>query len=82
MKIRFTVNGTHGEFDAFPVVVANQLPTDLAEQAAAIFFRNHTSVPSVVDVHLLDVDGVDLGHFQVRGRMRPVFTAKALATKN
>ena len=81
MKIRFTVNGTPGEFDGFPAVIVNQLPTALAEQAAAIFFRNHKSVPSVVDVHLLDVDGVDLGHFQVRGRMRPVFTAKSLTAK-
>lgn len=81
MIVRFTVNGTPGEFDAFPAVIAKQHPTDLAEQAAALFFRNHKSVPSVVDVHLVDVDGVDLGHFQVRGRMRPVFTAKSLTAK-
>lgn len=53
---------------------------DLAELAAGMFWRERQGeAPWLVTlIHLQDVDGTDLGIFEVRRDMRPIFTATAL----
>ncbi|QLG95744.1 hypothetical protein HZF02_29210 [Pseudomonas yamanorum] len=55
-------------------------PEDLAELAAGAHWRDHPEdIPtSITVVHLQDVDGHDLGLFEVRCEGIPVFTATQL----
>lgn len=80
MIIYYGANGISGELPLPSIYLENATATDLAELAASDFWRHRPGEqPSLVTlIHLMDVDGNDLGIFEVRRDMRPVFTATAL----
>jgi len=75
--VYFCANGISSEMGLPSVYLENARAEDLAELAAGMFWRErHGEAPSLVTlIHLQDVDGKDLGIFEVRRDMRPVFTA-------
>lgn len=80
MIIRYSANALPGQL-ALPVDYVDRCTTEaLAELAAADHWRDHSNdLPTLVTVvHLHNVDGHDLGMFEVRCEQRPVFTASLL----
>jgi hypothetical protein len=80
MIIRYVANKLPGELALPTSYVYQRTPEDLAELAAAAHWRDHPEdTPTFVTVvHMRDVDGHDLGLFEVRCEQRPVFTASQL----
>lgn len=80
MTVYYSANGISGSLSLPSLYLLNARAEDLAELAASMFWRDRPSeLPTEVTlVHLQDVDGVDLGIFEVRRELRPVFTASAL----
>lgn len=74
--VYFCANGISSEMGLPSVYLENAR----AELAAGMFWRERQGeAPSLVTlIHLQDVDGKDLGIFEVRRDMRPIFTATAL----
>lgn len=80
MILFYVANGISCQFGLPSSYVEDRTAQDLAELAAIDFWdMRRPEPPSLVTlVHLVDVDGKDLGLFEVRRDMRPVFTATAL----
>lgn len=80
MRVFYSANGNSGRLDITSVYLLTAKPEDLAELAASLFWRDRpTEIPAEVTlIHLQDVDGVDLGVFEVRREPSYVFTATAL----
>jgi len=80
MIIRYCANTLPGQFPLPSDYVEQRTAEDLAELAAAAHWRDHPEeTPTFVTVvHMQDVDGHDLGLFEVRCEQRPVFTASLL----
>lgn len=80
MIIRFVANNLPGELPLPTSYVDQCSAEDLAELAAAAHWRDHPGDrPTFVTVvHMRDVDGHDLGLFEVRCERRSVFTASQL----
>lgn len=80
MIVYYCANGISCELPLPSVYLENARAEDLAELAAGVFWRaRQCETPSLVTlIHLQDVDGKDLGIFEVRRDMRPIFTATAL----
>jgi hypothetical protein len=78
--IRYVANNLPGELPLPTSYVDQRTPEELAELAAAAHWRDHPEdTPTFVTVvHMRDVDGHDLGLFEVRCEQRPVFTASQL----
>ncbi|RMQ48770.1 hypothetical protein ALQ04_04303 [Pseudomonas cichorii] len=74
MIIYYSVNGEPMSLSLPDGFIDRCRPLDLAEITAGDFWRNRVPEPSCL-VHLSDVEGRDLGVFEVRREMRPVFTA-------
>lgn len=81
MIVYFSANGVSSELPLPSAYLVSARAEDLAELAASLFWRDRRfEVPSEVTlIHLQDVDGQDLGIFEVRRELRPVFTATALS---
>lgn len=80
MIVFYVANGISCQIGLPSTYLENATAEDLAELLASDFWRHRPGEqPSLVTlVHLMDVDGKDLGIFEVRRDMRPVFTATAL----
>ncbi|HBO3937246.1 TPA: hypothetical protein L4T48_000755 [Pseudomonas aeruginosa] len=80
MIVFYVANGISCEIGLPSAYLVNATAADLAELMASDFWRHRPDeLPSLVTlVHLVDVDGADLGLFEVRRDMRPVFTATAM----
>ncbi|AZD52229.1 hypothetical protein C4K19_0411 [Pseudomonas chlororaphis subsp. aurantiaca] len=80
MIIRYSANTLVGTFSLPSAYVEMLLPEDVAELAAVDHWKEHPEeTPTFITVvHLQDVDGHDLGLFEVRCEQRPVFTASQL----
>lgn len=81
--MRYLVNGTSSELPLPSIYLESARPEDLAELVTSDFWRKRQdALPPVLSlVHLVDVDGADLGIFEVLSELRPVFTATALSTQ-
>ncbi|MNJ64441.1 hypothetical protein D3C77_603900 [compost metagenome] len=79
MNVSYSVNGESAELYMPATYLLVARAEDLAELVASDFWRTHQGLPEVFQVHLQNVDGVDLGMFEVRSETRPVFTATAVA---
>ncbi|MCY1309920.1 hypothetical protein D9M70_600630 [compost metagenome] len=80
MIIHFSVNGLPGNLALPAAFIEQRWANELAELVASDYWRHRpTEQPSTVTlVHLQNVDGADLGQFEVRREMHPVFTATPL----
>lgn len=80
--VYYCANGISAELALPSVYLENARAEDLAELVTGMFWRSRQGeAPSLVTlIHLQDVDGKDLGTFEVKRDMRPVFTASALPT--
>jgi len=80
MNVYYCANGISGQVSLPSAYLENATAEDLAELATRMFWRERPGeAPSLVTlIHLQDVDGKDLGIFEVRRDMRPIFTATAL----
>lgn len=80
MIIRYSANVLPGQLMLPNGYVEMCTAEDLAELAAGAHWRDHPEdTPTMITVvHLLDVDGHDLGLFEVRCEGIPVFTARQL----
>lgn len=80
MTLHYSANALIGTFCLPIQCVENCRAEDLAELAAADHWRAHPdSRPTFVTVvHLHNIEGRDLGLFEVRCERRPVYTASAL----
>lgn len=80
MKVFYSANGISGTLLITSLYLENARAEDLAELVTIDYWRSRPfETPSEVTlIHLQDVDGKDLGIFEVRRDMRPVFTATAL----
>lgn len=80
MIIRYSANTLPGRLQLPISYVDMCTPEGLAELATAAHWQDHPEDgPTFVTVvHLWDVDGHDLGLFEVRCEKRPVFTASPL----
>lgn len=80
MIIHYVANKLPGELPLPSSYVEQRSPEDLAELAAAAHWRDHPEdTPTFVTVvHMRDVDGQDLGLFEVRCEQRSIFTASHL----
>lgn len=80
MIIRYSANTLIGELPLPTWYVELSTAENLAEMASAAHWRDHPEeTPTFITVvHLQDVDGYDLGLFEVRCEQRPVFTASLL----
>lgn len=80
MIIRYSANTLPGQLP-LPANYVDQCSVEaLAELAAAMHWKDHPEdTPTFVTVvHLQDVDGHDVGLFEVRCEQRPIFTASLL----
>jgi len=80
MKVRYSANTLLGQL-LLPTNYVDMCTAEaLAELAASAHWLDHPEeTPTLITVvHLLDVDGHDLGLFEVRCESRPVFTASLL----
>lgn len=77
MIIRYSANTLIGQLTLPNGYVEFCTAEDLAELAAGAHWRDHPEdIPTAITVvHLQDVDGHDLGLFEVRCEGIPVFTA-------
>lgn len=82
MIIIYSANGVSGTMGLPPSYVGVCCAEDMAELVAHNYWRSwRAEAPSVVTlVHLQDVDGSDLGLFEVRCKFRPVFKATPLVS--
>ncbi|MBK5413719.1 hypothetical protein [Pseudomonas sp. TH31] len=80
MIIRYSSNALAGQLLLPGSYVDMCTPEDLAELAASAHWQDHPEdTPTLITVvHMQDVDGQDLGLFEVRCEQRPVFTASQL----
>ncbi|MCK9818274.1 hypothetical protein M1B35_30175 [Pseudomonas sp. MAFF 302046] len=80
MNIRYSANALKGCLQLPNFYVDLCTPEDLAELATIGHWQEHPeeTPTQITVVHLLDVDGQDLGIFEVRCEQRPVFTASLL----
>ncbi|CAH0321443.1 hypothetical protein [Pseudomonas mediterranea] len=80
MIIRYSANALVGQLLLPSNYVGMRTPEDLAELAAVAHWKDHPQeTPTFITViHLQDVDGHDLGLFEVRCERRPVFIASKL----
>lgn len=80
MNLYYCANTLPGEFCLPTQYVEHRSAEDLAELAAADHWRDHPNdTPTLITVvHLHNVDGRNLGLFEVRCEQRPVFTASLL----
>lgn len=80
MTLHYSANALIGTFCLPTRYVENCRAEDLAELAAADHWRAHPeSRPTFVTVvHLHNVDGHDLGLFEVRCKQQRVYTASPL----
>ncbi|WP_252091507.1 hypothetical protein [Pseudomonas sp. MWU13-3659] len=83
MIVRYLVNGAPCALPLPSVYLEKARAEDLAELVASDYWRQRQEeVPADRSlVHLVDVDGTDLGIFEVRSELRAVFTATALFTE-
>ncbi|WP_028681560.1 hypothetical protein [Pseudomonas chlororaphis] len=80
MIIRYSANTLVGTLSLPSNYIDKRTAEDLAELAAIAHWQDHPEeTPTFITVvHLQDVDGHDLGLFEVRCEQRPVFTASQL----
>lgn len=80
MIIRYVANALPGQMLLPDSYVDMCTPEDLAELATSAHWLDHPEdTPTLITVvHMRDVDGHDLGLFEVRCEQRPVFTASQL----
>ena len=81
MRLTYCANGVAGHIDLPIACIEVMTAESLAELAASCHWRDHhpAALPGeLTRVHLQDLDGKELGMFEVRREMRPVFTASAL----
>lgn len=80
MIIRYSANALIGELPLPSWYVELSTAENLAEMAAAAHWRDHPEeTPTLITViHLQNVDGVDLGFFEVSCKQVPIFTASQL----
>lgn len=80
MNLHYRANTLIGRLSLPSSYIENRTAEDLAELAAADHWRAHPqSRPTFVTVvHLHNVEGRDLGLFEVRCERRPIFTANPL----
>ncbi|MBT2375803.1 hypothetical protein [Pseudomonas fluorescens] len=80
MIIRYSANGLPGKLPLPSSYIDSRSPEELAELAAAAHWWDHPEdTPTFVTVvHMRDVDGHDLGLFEVRCEQRPIFSASPL----
>jgi len=80
MNLHYCANTLPGTFCLPTQFVENCTPEALAELAAADHWRDHPDdTPTLVTVvHLHNVDGHDLGVFEVHCEQRRVYTAHLL----
>jgi hypothetical protein len=80
--VYYGANGISGQIGLPSAYIDNCTAEDLAELVASDFWRHRPQEQAslVTLIHLMDVDGNDLGIFEVRRDMRPVFTASALTS--
>ena len=78
MNVIYTVNGEAGSMHMPATYLLVARAEDLAELVASDFWRSKQHPPVTCLVHLQNVDGTDLGIFEVRCVTRPVFTATAV----
>ncbi|NBF05274.1 hypothetical protein GV819_23580 [Pseudomonas sp. Fl5BN2] len=80
MNIRYSANALNGSLQLPSYYVDLCTPEDLAEIVTIAHWQDHSEeTPTIITVvHLLEVDGQDLGLFEVRCEQRPVFTASQL----
>lgn len=80
MILHYRVNDIPGQISLPANYVDNCTPEALAELVTSDFWRHRPSeIPMALNlVHLDNVDGHDLGEFEVVRDMRPVFTASPL----
>ncbi|NMX87153.1 hypothetical protein HBO11_16495 [Pseudomonas sp. WS 5010] len=80
MIIRYSANTLCGQLQLPANYVDSCTPEGLAELATDAHWRDHPEdIPTLITiVHLQDVDGHDLGLFEVRSEQRTVFTASQL----
>ncbi len=80
MIVLYSANGEPGQITLPSAYLDFARAEDLAELVASDFWRHSgRSASPVTLIHLQDVDGTDLGRFEVRSQMRAVFTATSLA---
>lgn len=80
MIIRYSANALSGRLMLSTTYVETCTAEDLAELATSAHWLDHPDdTPTLITVvHLQDVDGHDLGLFEVRREQRTVFTATQL----
>lgn len=81
MRLTYCANGVAGHLDLPSSAAEFMTAEGLAELAASCHWRDHypTELPALVTrVHLQHLDGKELGMFEVRREMRPIFTARPL----
>jgi hypothetical protein len=80
MIIRYSANALTGQLPLPSDYVDRCTAKDLAELAIAAHWRDHPEeIPTFITVvHLLEVEGHDLGLFEVRCEQRSVFTASPM----
>lgn len=80
MRIRYCANTLPGSLHMPVQFVENSTAEQLAELAAAMHWKDHPedSPTLITAIHLADVEGSDLGLFEVRCEMQPIFTATLL----
>ncbi|WP_252088548.1 hypothetical protein [Pseudomonas sp. MWU13-3659] len=82
MIVRYLVNGVPSALPLPSIYLETARAEDLAELVVSDYWRQRQEeVPADLSlVHLVDVDGTDLGIFEVRSELKAVFTATALST--
>lgn len=80
MVIRYSANTLPGRLYLPAPWVDNCTAEQLAEFAAAKHWKDHPedNPTFITAIHLADVEGRDLGLFEVRCEMQPIFTATLL----
>lgn len=83
MLIAYTANGAPGHIHLPSNYVDDLRPEDLAELVASDYWgRRPSETPSLLTlIHLEEVEGRNLGQFEVRRDWRPVYTATPLSTE-
>jgi hypothetical protein len=84
MIIAYSANALSSQFELPSSYVERCTPEDLAELAAQDHWRHHQddSLTLITVIHLGDVDGKDLGLFEVLCEQCAVFTATLLGQVN
>lgn len=79
MNIHYTANGVDGTLPIASAYLLYATAEDMAELVTITHWQAqpHVIPPEVTVIHLRNVDGVDLGKFDVRHKMHRVYTATA-----